>query len=83
MDKNLIPVKGNSGLFRDFDSGAILNCSDNDFKNYLILKNEKIKEIQEMNDLKNKVSELDDLKNDIEEVKNMMKIILSKLDTNS
>lgn len=68
-----IPVEGNPGLFRDSESGAIINCSDSEFDSYLQAKKRKIMEKQEFENLKNEVSEL----------KDMMRLIISKLDTNS
>ena len=66
----LIPVKGNKGLFRDKNTSAILNCSDSDYQQYLEVKNTKIKEVVQMNEMTEKINE-------------MMKLIISKLDTNS
>jgi hypothetical protein len=77
----LIPVEGNIGLFRDENSSAILNCSDSDYERYLELKTEKIKEINRLNELNNKVNEIDKLKTDVSEMKDMMKLILSKLNS--
>ena len=67
---NKIKVKDSGSLFRDEESGAILNCSDSEYNNYLKLKEKKMKES----------SEMDKLKNDVDELKDMMKLILSKLD---
>ena len=68
MDK--IKVKDSGSLFRDENSGPILNCSDSEYNNYLKLKQKKIQEL----------SEMDKLKDDVDELKDMMKLILSKLD---
>jgi len=67
---NKIKVKDSGSLYRDEESGAILNCSDSEYNNYLKLKQQKLKE----------VSEMDKLKDDVDELKDMMKLILSKLD---
>ena len=79
----LIPVKGNKGLFRDKNTSAILNCSDSDYQQYLEVKNTKIKEVVQMNEMTEKINEIDQLKSDVSEIKDMMKLIISKLDTNS
>ena len=79
----LVPVEGNKGLFRDENSSAILNCSDSDYQKYLEVKNNKIKEVEKINEMKEKVNEIDQLKSDVNEMKDMMKLILSKLDSNS
>ena len=65
-----VKVKDSGSLYRDEESGAILNCSDSEYNNYLKLKQQKLKE----------VSEMDKLKDDVDELKDMMKLILSKLD---
>lgn len=79
----LIPVEGNMGLFRDENSSAILNCSDSDYQKYLELKTVKMKEVAKLNEITEKVSEIDQLKSDVSEMKDMMKLILSKLDSES
>ena len=65
-----IKVKDSNSLYRDEESGAILNCNDAAYDNYLKMKENKMKE----------VSEMDKLKDDVDELKDMMKLILSKLD---
>ena len=69
---DLIPIRNNKSLYRDENSGAVINCSNNEFDSYLQQKNEELK----------KRSELQNLKNDVNELKDMMKLILSKLDSN-
>lgn len=71
------------GLFRDENSSAILNCSDSDYQKYLELKTVKMKEVAKLNEITEKVSEIDQLKSDVSEMKDMMKLILSKLDSES
>ena len=65
-----IKVKDSGSLFRDEESGAILNCSNSEYSSYLELKKQKMSE----------ASEMDKLKNDVDELKDMMKLILNKLD---
>tara|TARA_Y100001978_G_C23605423_1_gene390895 strand:+ start:775 stop:984 length:210 start_codon:yes stop_codon:yes gene_type:complete len=67
---NKIKVKDSGSLYRDEESGAIVNCSDSEYDNYLKLKQKKLQESNEM----------DKLKDDVDELKSMMKLILSKLD---
>ena len=67
---NKIKVKDSGSLYRDEESGAILNCSDSEYNSYLKLKEKKMREVCEM----------DKLKNDVDELKDMMKLILNKLD---
>ena len=68
-----IPVEGNPGYYRDSESGATINDSDSEFQSYLNEKKRRTSELSEFNALKNEVNEL----------KDMMKIIISKLDANS
>ena len=65
-----VKVKDSNSLYRDEESGAILNCNDAAYNNYLKMKETKMKEVNEM----------DKLKDDVDELKDMMKLILSKLD---
>ena len=65
-----LKVKDSGSLYRDEESGAIINCSNSQYDEYLKLKEQKMKE----------VSEMDKLKDDVYELKDMMKLILSKLD---
>lgn len=78
-----VQVEGNPNLYRDLETGAIINCSDIEFNSYLQSKKRKIQEIEEISTLKTQVSEIDNLKNEINEIKDMMKLILSKLDSES
>ena len=65
-----VKVKDSNSLYRDEESGAILNCNDTAYNNYLKMKENKMRE----------VSEMDKLKDDVDELKDMMKLILNKLD---
>lgn len=71
------------GLFRDENSSAILNCSDSDYQKYLDLKITKMKEVAKFNEMSQKINEIDQLKSDVNEMKEMMKLIINKLDSNS
>ena len=39
-----IPVEGSPGLYRDAESGAIINSSDTELYNYLEMKRKKIED---------------------------------------
>lgn len=79
----LIPVEGNTGLYRDSSSGAILNCSDSEFNAYLELKRKKMEEMKDFESVKNKMHEIDEIKSELNDIKDMMKLLLLKLDSNS
>lgn len=63
--KNLVPVDGHHNLFRDPDTGAILNNDKSGYMQYIRLKEQRQKE----------KSELDQLKSDIAEIKSLLKEI--------
>ena len=65
-----VKVKQSPSLYRDEESGAILNFNESAYDSYLQLKEKKLKEAAEM----------DKLKDDVDELKDMMKLILNKLD---
>ena len=67
MDK--IKVQDSASLYRDANSGAIINCSDSEYDNYIRMKNQKLSEKQE----------LDKLKDEMSEIKSMLNVVLSKL----
>lgn len=69
----LIPIENNKSLYRDTESGAVLNCSSSDYESYL----------EHKNSLLQKQNQIQSLKDEVSEIKDMMKLILSKLDSNS
>lgn len=65
----MIPVKDHRGLYRDESTNAILNCNDNEYEQYLKLKNQKL--LQQ--------TEIAAIKNDINEIKDALKLIIEKI----
>lgn len=65
----MIPVKDNRGLYRDESTNAILNCNSNEYDQYLKLKNQRLTQQKEINELKD----------DINEIKSCLKIIMEKI----
>tara|TARA_B100001250_G_scaffold232435_1_gene199598 strand:+ start:10773 stop:10970 length:198 start_codon:yes stop_codon:yes gene_type:complete len=63
----MIPVKGHKGLFRDEKSGAIINTDVSEYNNYMVMKNKKQSE----------KDELDRIKSDIQEIKNLLKQLVN------
>ena len=63
----MIPVKGHKGLFRDEESGAIINKIVSEYNNYMVMKNKKQSE----------KDELDKIKSDIQEIKNLLKELVN------
>jgi hypothetical protein len=63
----MIPVKGHPNLYRDEESGAIVNCDNNSYTQY----------INSLNNRKSQKRELDEMKNDIEEIKSLLREIVN------
>ena len=64
----MIPVEGHKNLYRDEESGAIINTDSHGFSQYKKSKNLKLIEKEE----------IDRMKRDIEEIKYLLKQIASK-----
>lgn len=63
-------VENHVGLVRDTNSNAILNTSDKDYDEYMKLKSKALSDKQKIANLESEVSEL----------KDMVKLLLEKLD---
>ena len=63
----MIPVKGHPNLYRDEQSGAIVNCDNYAYNQYVNAKNNR--ELQK--------SELNKIKQDIDEIKSLLKEIIN------
>ena len=73
---NYTPVEGNSGLFRDSESTAIIN---RDKKAYLAYMQRK-KDAENKNDELNKMKEdLDNVKSELGEIKGLLSTLVQKL----
>ncbi len=57
-DRDLIPVEGNSSLKRDSFSKAIINSDKTSFENYISLRDQKIKEKDEIESIKSELAEV-------------------------
>jgi hypothetical protein len=57
----MIPVQGHPNLYRDEDSGAIINYDELAYNQYVNSLNTRQNQKKEINDLKNEVSELKSL----------------------
>ena len=66
-NNNLIPVEGYNNLFRDRNTGAILNKDKSAYNNYMRMKDQKQKE----------KNEIDQIKSDIEEIKSLLRELVS------
>ena len=63
----MIPVKGHPNLYRDEQSGAIVNCDANAYTQYL----------NSLNNREEQKKEILRLKGDIEEIKSLLKELLN------
>ena len=57
----MIPIEGHKNLYRDENTGAILNADNIEYNNYLKLRNEKLKQKNEIDNLKKELSEIKSL----------------------
>ena len=51
----MIPVEGHKNLFRDENSGAIVNCDTMEYNQYIKMKTERQKQKEEISELKKDV----------------------------
>lgn len=63
----MIPVKGHPNLYRDENSGAIINVDDISYNQY----------INSLENRKNQKREIEDMKKDIHEIKTLLKELLN------
>ena len=73
--KDLIPVDGKEGWFRDPNTNAIINANQSEYDKYMATYNKRQKEISEKRALQNDVSEL---KSEISEIKSLLKTLANK-----
>jgi len=64
----MIRVEGHHNLYRDENSGAIVNCDTTSYNQYVSSLTQR--------DLRRK--ELDDMKKDIDEIKSLLKELINK-----
>lgn len=57
----MIPVEGHKNLFRDENSGAIVNNDTTAYNNYIKMKNERQKQKNEIAELKQDVQQIKSL----------------------
>lgn len=63
----MIPVKGHPNLYRDEQSGAIINCDNNAYNQY----------VNSLNKRNSQKNEIDQMKKDIDEIKTLLKELLN------
>ena len=70
MKRNLIPVEGNSSLFRDSSTKAIINDNKLEYDSYLSRKKFQEKESDRIGDLED---DFDSIKTELNEIKSLLK----------
>lgn len=63
----MIPVKGHPNLYRDEKTGAIINCDNSAYNQY----------VNSLNQRDSQKRELDQMKRDIDEIKSLLKEIVN------
>ena len=64
----MIPVQGHPNLYRDENSGAIVNCDNLSYNQY----------INSLQNRQNQRKEIDQLKDEMSEIKKLLKQVLEK-----
>jgi hypothetical protein len=72
-NKRLIPVKDGKGLFRDEETGAILNKNDIEYSTYIENRKKLLSDKERIDNLEN---QLTDVRSDISDIKNMLVKVL-------
>tara|TARA_X000000368_G_scaffold101067_1_gene77938 strand:- start:1331 stop:1528 length:198 start_codon:yes stop_codon:yes gene_type:complete len=57
----MIPVKGHPNLYRDEETGAIINTDSSGFSAYQQAKAKKVLEREELDNMKHEISEIKDM----------------------
>ena len=70
MKRNLIPVEGDSSLFRDSTTKAIINDNKLEYDSYLSRKKFQEKESDRIGDLED---DFDSIKTELNEIKSLLK----------
>jgi hypothetical protein len=70
MKRNLIPVEGDSSLFRDSTTKAIINDNTLEYDSYLSRKKFQEKESDRIGDLED---DFDSIKTELNEIKSLLK----------
>ena len=61
----MIPVEGNKNLFRDENTGAIVNMDSQGYFNYVNSRNRKLSERKELDNVKKDIDEIKSLLHDL------------------
>jgi hypothetical protein len=70
-----VQIKEKKNLVRDTRSGVLMNTDREEFQAYYAERDQKIKELQEKQNLENKVNKLEE---DISEIKNLLQQLVTR-----
>ncbi len=73
----MIRVKGYPSLFRDEETGAIINCDTSGYNNYI--ENRNLKETQRLT----QKNEIEQLKSEVTEIKSLLRELINETRRNS
>jgi len=73
-----VPVEGFSGLYRDSNSKAIVNRDRSAYENYIERRDALERKNREFEQMK---EDLDNVKGDITDIKDMLSVIVQKLNS--
>lgn len=73
---NLIPVEGESSLYRDKNTNAIVNTNQSEHAMYLSRRKVQESEKDRINNMEN---EMNSIKNDLDEIKLLLKNLTNKI----
>jgi|DEB0MinimDraft_6_1074348.scaffolds.fasta_scaffold149825_2 hypothetical protein len=68
-NKRLIPVKDSKGLFRDEETGAILNKNDIEYSAYIENRKKLLSDKERIDNLEN---QLTDVRSDLNDIKDLL-----------
>jgi len=74
-NKDLIPVEGHDGWYRDPNSMAIVNCDKSAYEDYMAKYNARQKKKENEQALQ---SDVDTLKSDVSDIKQLLQLLLKK-----
>ena len=74
--KNLTPVEGSSGLYRDSESTSIINRDKKAYLAYMQRKKEAEKKNSELDQMK---EDLDNVKSELGDIKSLLSTLVQKL----
>ena len=70
----LIPVKDEIGLYRDSESGAIINANESKYKKYLSQRERAIQKLEKQKRLEN---DINNLKQEMSEIKGLLRELIN------